>query len=320
MGIENENILASVIVLIQIVGGLFIRSATWTHVLLRYQISCATSLDAQEALIRVGFVIGATDRFVVLRADSSTSFEGECSQAALNWHDENMFTAIVLSHVTLGLVQFVITAADVAWLLTVQWVTIDVAELCLWTVLKRDGHDAKAAGLLFHFAAVLIDIAIGCADRFGSIFFLETSFALSFILEISAGANVSHLNATSRWRQEKKIFCVIVSTPKTVSSSETYKHVAFCNSHSLAYDLESVPQISSLLPKIELYFFVSCLQAISVDFLHRSTFLRHLSVGTAWIFFFWVLLAKQIIAKSRNQLNSIETYPQLSIFSSHCDG
>lgn len=104
--------------------------------LLRYQVSRSTALHAQEAFVRVGLVVGAADRLVVLRAYSGATFEGESSQAPLNWHNENVFAAILLSHVTFRLVQFVITATDVAGLLTVQCITVDIAELRLRTVLK----------------------------------------------------------------------------------------------------------------------------------------------------------------------------------------
>jgi hypothetical protein len=70
---------------------------------------------------------------------------------------------------------------------------------------------------------------------------------------------------------------------------KTHKQVALVSSHSLLYVFESVPQISSLLPKIELPFLSSCLHAASDDFLHRSIFLLHFSIGTIWTFFLLLL-------------------------------
>lgn len=87
---------------------------------LRYFISRAASLDAQEAFVGVSFFVGAANGFVVLWTYSGTSLERESGQAAFNWHNKDVFAAILFSHVAFRLVQFVITATDVAWLLTVQ--------------------------------------------------------------------------------------------------------------------------------------------------------------------------------------------------------
>lgn len=84
------------------------------------EISRATSLDAQEALVGVGFVVGAANGFVVLRAYSGAALECEGGEASLDWHNKYVLATVLLSHVTIRLVQFVITAANVAWLLTVQ--------------------------------------------------------------------------------------------------------------------------------------------------------------------------------------------------------
>lgn len=114
-----------------------------------------------------------------------------------------MFSTILLSHVTFRLVQFVITAADVAGLLTVQCITIDVAELCLRTVLKRDWHHAEAAGLLLQLALILVDVAVRSADRIRPVIFHRTSFTLNFILQACAWADMSRLN-TASVEEEKK--------------------------------------------------------------------------------------------------------------------
>lgn len=122
--------------LVQIIRRWLLGSSARSHVLLGYQVSRSAPLDAEEAFVGVSFVVGAADGFVVLWTYSGTSFEGEGGEAALNWHNKDVLAAIVFAHVTLGLVQLVITAADVAWLLTVQCVAIDIAELRLRTVLK----------------------------------------------------------------------------------------------------------------------------------------------------------------------------------------
>jgi hypothetical protein len=110
-----------------------------------------------------------------------------------------VFSTVLLSHVTFGFVQFVVATANVAWLLTVQWVAVDVAELCFGTVLKWHGYDTKAAGLLLQLALVLVDVSVGCADGLWLIVVLDTGWTLDVILETGAWSDVRHLNSTSVW-------------------------------------------------------------------------------------------------------------------------
>lgn len=50
------------------------------------------------------------------------------------------------------------------------------------------------------------------------------------------------------------------------------------------------------------YFFWSCLHAISVVFLHRSTFFKHFSVGITWMFFFWLLVINEVVFKAPRKI------------------
>lgn len=105
--------------------------------------------DAEEAIVGVGFAVGAAHGFEFLRTDSRAALEGEGRQTALHRYDEHVLAAVLLSHEALVRVQFVVRAADVAggFGFTVCF-TVGSGG----TVLEGNRNDSEATGFLLQFA------------------------------------------------------------------------------------------------------------------------------------------------------------------------
>lgn len=133
-----------------------------------HHIGRSAALDAQEAFIRIGFAIAATDWFVILRTHFVTSLELERRQASFDWHNEHVSAAILFAHVAFAAIEFVVRAAyKIGWFV----ITIGIALRGGGTIGQRDGYDACTTCLLFHFAQRTVHIAIGRTNWAGCLVF-----------------------------------------------------------------------------------------------------------------------------------------------------
>lgn len=166
----------------------------------------AAPFDAEEALVRVGLLVAAAHRLVLLGTHASTALEREGGQTALGGHHEDVLAAVLLAHVTVGLVELVVRSADEApALLVALRFTVGGHH----AVLQGHGHHPQATRLLLHLAHALVRVAIGSAHGRQLLLLGRTvKRALGVVLaESRTRTNMSQLHTTpgkgterAKWR------------------------------------------------------------------------------------------------------------------------
>lgn len=171
-------------------------SGTCAVVLELHRAPRSAILDAQEAFVGVGFVVGAADRLKVLWAHAGASLESERGQTPFHRHHVHVLAAVLLAHRALAAIELVVRAAHKLRLLAA---TVVVAIGRRSTVFQRNRNHACATCFLFHFAQSAIDVAIGRTNGPSRTVIFRAFFAAveQIGLQLGAGTDVSQLHVPS---------------------------------------------------------------------------------------------------------------------------
>lgn len=293
---------------IQIVLRRLLWSTARPGVLLRNQIPRSTAFDAQEAFVRVGFTVATANWFVVLLTNSVAAFKGESRQTSLEGNDENVFAAIVLSHLTFRLVQSVIAATNKVCRLIAA---VSFTELSFRTVARRNRNYSKTTSSLLHLASGTINVSVRRANRLRFRIVDRAGFAFNFLLETCARPDVRQLNASpgivknDYWMLRTNICDLTCKSPSAIHNHWRKSWRPFRRFH-LSLRKSNWTSSADVCMRFRSF---SCSARPSSN-ISRSEWLEHFSSRCCW--------RKCLFSSNSHQIWA-ESHPQLSIFSSHSD-